>query len=302
MRITITGAVCTALCAIVLVGCGTSSESPPRPPEPTPSTVEPRKTSPQPSGIPGLAKISPDQIDAAERAQAEEVASVTLTAWMDGQFQPLGDEFSEPMRTKLRPDAQERSATTLKGIFGEYRSIEFAEAWTLNEVTIYRFKGTFTKGQPEVRVNMDKQGKVGGFWCRYWADDVIPPAAAKARGGFSPIPVDQIDAAEKAQAEKVASKTFTAWRSGQFRPLSDEFSETVRSTLPPEAQKAGYAAMSARFGDYQTMEFVEALAAGDHRIYRFKGTFSKSNPEIRVTINDQSKVVGLVAGPRSSPL
>ena len=44
------------------------------------------------------------------------------------------------------------------------------------ELVVYRFKGVFSKDSSrkiEVRVNMDKDGKVAGFWVKPWSDSVL---------------------------------------------------------------------------------------------------------------------------------
>lgn len=64
---------------------------------------------------------------------------------------------------------------TIRPVFGDYKSMEFEEAWKMEAdqlYTIYRFRGRFdgTAERPEIRIVMNKEGKLAGFWVRPWED------------------------------------------------------------------------------------------------------------------------------------
>jgi hypothetical protein len=120
--------------------------------------------------------LSPDQIDHAQRAFAERVASQTLRAWDAGEFAPLGEDFVPNMREGMPSDVQRGTHEGLFERFGALQSLSFVEAYALRgaqEATVYRFKGTFSTSDehPEVRVVVDAaSGKVRGFWVKPWLD------------------------------------------------------------------------------------------------------------------------------------
>ncbi len=86
----------------------------------------------------------------------------------------LGKEATEAMRTGLNPQKQKESYETIKGMFGDFQSLEYVETWVPNDgslLVIYRFKGNFTsKAKPEIRVVMDGNKKFSGFWILPWKD------------------------------------------------------------------------------------------------------------------------------------
>lgn len=123
-----------------------------------------------------FAPIPAGRIDQAQKAAAQKVADRTLKAWRDGRFAPLSDDWTLQMKSALPPAKQRESYEAIRGTFGDYRSLEFAEAVAAPELpglVVYRFRGTFSKTspttRPEVRVVVDGQGKVAGFWCKVWS-------------------------------------------------------------------------------------------------------------------------------------
>ncbi len=113
----------------------------------------------------------------AQKDKAYDVAMNTLTNWSKGEFQPLSDNFTSEMRTALPPNQQEMAYHQIKGLLGDFRSLEFAEAVvssSMPDLVVYRFKGTFANSseKPEVRVTMDKNGKVSGFYVKPWSDTI----------------------------------------------------------------------------------------------------------------------------------
>ena len=80
------------------------------------------------------------------------------------------------MKVGLPADKQRAAWDTIRQAFGDYQSLTFNEALSspqLAKHVVYRFRGTFTKGQPEVRVVTDPAGKVGGFFVLIWQDKLL---------------------------------------------------------------------------------------------------------------------------------
>lgn len=122
--------------------------------------------------------------------------------------------------------------------------------------------------------------------------------AAQADDSFKALPAGQIDQTQKNKAAQIASATLTNQFKGKFEPLSDDFTQQMKEALPPERQKEVINSIRGKLGEFQSMEFVEAVASQAMPgiiVYRFKGKFSKSPeiPEIRVAMDQQGKVAGL---------
>lgn len=118
-------------------------------------------------------QVPAGSVDQAQKAFAQKVADTTLKAWTKAQFAPLGADFSDQMKVGLPAEKQRGAWDTIRQAFGDYQSLTFHEALTspqLAKHVVYRFRGVFTKGQPEVRVVTDPAGKVGGFFVLVWQD------------------------------------------------------------------------------------------------------------------------------------
>jgi len=122
------------------------------------------------------AKVPDDEVDADARAEAEKLASGILGAWKEERFEGLGEDSAEPLRTKLDADRQREAHGAVKEAFGDYEALEYVETWKPRNgaaLRIYRFRGTFSgAARPEVRVVLDAQRRLSGFWVKAWATEV----------------------------------------------------------------------------------------------------------------------------------
>ncbi len=122
--------------------------------------------------------IPTGKIDKQELSKAESITQALLKKWEKGVFEPISDDFTELMQQKLDPDTQKLAYEDIKSKFGTYKSMKFVEAVKSDrprfaDFIIYRFRGTFTMDKrPEIRVVMDSQGKIAGFWIKYWKKEV----------------------------------------------------------------------------------------------------------------------------------
>lgn len=121
--------------------------------------------------------VPPQEVDQAAQKKAMRAADRLLAGWRDGKFEPLPDDFTVEMATSFPPEDQQAAYNNLKALFGEFRSLAFAEAVMspmLPGHIMYRFRGKFsaTNADPEIRVLMNNAGKIAGFWVRHWMDEV----------------------------------------------------------------------------------------------------------------------------------
>ncbi len=101
----------------------------------------------------------------------------------------------------------------------------------------------------------------------------------------------------KSIAERIARDLMASWSSEGFEPLGNKANAVMQSLLTPERQKETYQAISALFGTYESLTFVEAwgpVKGLPSVVYRFKARFSNSDerPEIRIVIDQGGKLSG----------
>ncbi len=118
-------------------------------------------------------KLPESEVDTEMKLVAERIATNILVSQRDGRFEPLGDEATLAMRSALTPEKQKEAYETIKGMFGDFQSMKYVETWVPTDgslLVIYRFKGRFSesKARPEIRVVMDGEGKLAGFWIKPW--------------------------------------------------------------------------------------------------------------------------------------
>lgn len=125
-------------------------------------------------------KISKDDISQTELRVAITLAEKILLGQKSGElYFPTEQEAIPEVVKGLTENVQTSSYETIQSIFGDYKSIKFAEAWSMKtnqgEYTIYRFRGNFTNGdaKPEVRVVLDSSTKLAGLWVKPWEDDML---------------------------------------------------------------------------------------------------------------------------------
>ena len=112
------------------------------------------------------------------KAAAQRLAQGIFTAWSEGRFVPLGDEATAAIRTQLSPDIQRRAHRAIRSLFGDYRGMTFIEAWGPTPglpSTVYRFRGRFSASdeRPEIRVVINRRGKLAGFLIKPWRIEIL---------------------------------------------------------------------------------------------------------------------------------
>jgi hypothetical protein len=114
---------------------------------------------------------------------------------------------------------------------------------------------------------------------------------------FTKIPDTEVDATQKAAAEKFGTTVLSAWAQDKYPkvdvPADPKFKEGQDD---PARQKAADKSIEAQLGDFQSMTFAEAQRTEPARfvVYRFKSKFSKSPEpaEVRVVYDTEGKIGG----------
>jgi hypothetical protein len=114
------------------------------------------------------------QVDQARQTKAGEFATTLLQAWGRNEYPALGGDATDDLKKAHGAEAQKEADQQLEKAIGSFKSMSFAEANRSKppKLEIYRFKGAFDKtAEPvEVRVVLDPDGKVSGFWVKPWKD------------------------------------------------------------------------------------------------------------------------------------
>jgi len=126
----------------------------------------------------GLIKIPKEKINKQEQGFAAEMATKIIERCTSFDYSPLPlNQATEEMVAGFSAKIQQETCELLKGKYGKFRSLEFVETLQPkegNDYRIYRFKGNFKAAikLPEVRVTIDKSGKLAGFWTTKWKDKI----------------------------------------------------------------------------------------------------------------------------------
>lgn len=124
-------------------------------------------------------KINEEDLSQTNQRIATSLAEKLLLGQKKDNIYLLNEEEAIPQVAKGLTEAVQRSSyESIRAQFGDYQSMKFAEAWSLSTdqgvFTIFRFKGNFTdtSDKPEVRVVLDGESRLAGFWIRPWQDDL----------------------------------------------------------------------------------------------------------------------------------
>lgn len=90
-------------------------------------------------------------------------------------YQFTADNATPEVRNLFTPEMQITTFEQIKAQLGEYENAAYAEAWVQNSnpnYTILRYKGKFSNNIPkvEIRVVLDKDNKIAGFFVKPWSD------------------------------------------------------------------------------------------------------------------------------------
>jgi hypothetical protein len=120
-------------------------------------------------------KIPPGEVDQARKAFAEQWGNTIMTAWEKGEYPQVGVEAVREFRAGHNQEERQKAAHKfVKGKVGAFKSMTFHEALRSKppKGIVYRFKGDFEKGEAEVRVVLDLEGKLIGHFVKPWRDEM----------------------------------------------------------------------------------------------------------------------------------
>lgn len=123
----------------------------------------------------GYKKLSDSEVDKNKVKTAQDFATDYLNQAKEGTYYKFKNEATDALKSQLTEQNQKIVYSQLKGQFGDFQNLEYAEAWVQgnnNSMQIIRFKSEFEKSYKklEVRVVIDDANKVAGFWIKPWSD------------------------------------------------------------------------------------------------------------------------------------
>jgi len=282
-------------CSLLAMACGTeggtgSPGAGPQPPKAGATAADAER--PDGKVVERFSQIPPELVDPQRRAAAESFATSYEESRAQGSFSPLGADATDELRAALDANAQKATQQRIEAELGKYRALEFVGAWRANASpgsTIYRFRATFTKGRPEIRVVHDAAGKVSGYWIKPWRDSLEPPRPQK-------LPEDQVNTALRDASREFANDYLERCKAGRFEVLGNQATDELRAALTPELQQRAHADITSLAGEYRSLTYVETYRIEGEpvtTVFRFRGTFSAGRPEVRVVRDAEGKVSGL---------
>jgi hypothetical protein len=125
----------------------------------------------------GFEKLPEDQVDQTQTKLAKEFAHNFFSTLKEGKTYEFHDEVTKQVNENLTPETQKQLYQYITEQFGNYQSLKYVETWKYSgdgNMIIVRFKGICDKDKeiPEIRVVLDKDNKIAGFWLKPWADEM----------------------------------------------------------------------------------------------------------------------------------
>ena len=120
-------------------------------------------------------KIPAGELNQAQKAFAEQWGNTIMTAWEKGQYPQVGVEAVKEFRAAHNQEERQKAAHKfVKGKVGAFKSMTFHEAVRSKppKGIVYRFRGDFEKGEAEVRVVLDLEGKLIGHFVKPWREEM----------------------------------------------------------------------------------------------------------------------------------
>jgi hypothetical protein len=120
-------------------------------------------------------KIPAGQIDQKQKAFAEQWATMIMTSWEKGEYPQVGQEATREFRAGHNQIERQKTAHKyVRTRVGKFQSLAFYEALRIKPAggVVYRFKGDFERGEGEIRVVFDPEGKLNGHWIKPWRDEM----------------------------------------------------------------------------------------------------------------------------------
>ena len=113
-----------------------------------------------------------------QRHLAEQLATRILQGHEQGRLEALKlEEAIEDFRTGFTAEVQRHNHQTIRQLYGAFEGLDYIETRSMDShphLLIHRFKGRYSTASsvPEVRVVLDRDGRLAGLWIKPWQDEM----------------------------------------------------------------------------------------------------------------------------------
>ena len=116
-------------------------------------------------------------VQSEQRHLAAQLATQILQAHEQGRFEVLGpEEATEKFRRAFTAEIQRHSHQNLRQPLGAFEGLDFVETRAIESqphLLVHRFRGRYGTASPEVRVVLDRDGKLAGLWIKPWQKQML---------------------------------------------------------------------------------------------------------------------------------
>ncbi|MEK6478936.1 hypothetical protein WJR50_15425 [Catalinimonas sp. 4WD22] len=133
-------------------------------------------------------------------------------------------------------------------------------------------------------------------------------ANAQEQPQVEKLAVEAVNPSDVKIAEDLANQILGKMAEGSYYAFTEEDAiPQIIDMFTEDMQKQAYQQIKAQVGNYEgSMDFQEAYEVSqtgmEATIFRFKGNFSQSEPEVRVVINREDQLMGLRVLPWSDEM
>ena len=109
---------------------------------------------------------------------AAQLATRILQGHEKGRFEALSpEEATEGFRVGFTAEVQRQNHQAIRQLFGAFESLDYVETLYMDSqphLLIHRFRGRYMNASrpPEVRVVLDRDGRLAGLWIKPWQDEM----------------------------------------------------------------------------------------------------------------------------------
>ena len=113
-----------------------------------------------------------------QHQRAAQLATRILEGHEQGRFEILSTEdAAEYFRIGFTAEVQRRNHQTIRQLFGAFEGLDYIETRYMDSqphLLIHRFKSRYKAASrpPEVRVVLDRDGRMAGLWIKPWQDEL----------------------------------------------------------------------------------------------------------------------------------
>jgi len=120
-------------------------------------------------------KLPLDEVDQQQQNLVLKLADETLSRWNKEDFSEFSSDISTPeFKKQFSTSVQKNAWQQISGMFGQYKAVKLEQVYELGnqQLKIYRLKGSFDKGNPEVRMVLNQNDQLAGMFIKPWQDNL----------------------------------------------------------------------------------------------------------------------------------